>query len=325
MRALPRPTSRGGIRLLLAVGCVLVLEQLIFAATGAAPPGLDDLRVRDWWWSGILLLFTLVAAERARVERRERLPWALITLAMAAWSAGELYWVVELAPLGDDAPVPLVGRRPLARLLPAARRPASCCSPARASAPSRASSASTPPSSPSRSPPSAPRSSSRRSSAAGEGAATSTHRHQPRVPVADLVLLAVTGAAIAVNGWRVGRASLPLVARPRPVHAADSAYAYTIAAGTYDVGGLIDVGWVLAFAAFALGAWQRLPRARPSGCRTGGRRSRRRRSAPDGGDPGALAGRGDRHPGVALAAAALAALVARMAAAVIELELSSKA
>jgi hypothetical protein len=85
---------------------VLVLEQVVFAATGWAPPGLDDLRVRDWWWSGVLLVFTVIAAERARAVRRERLPWALIALAMALWSAGELYWVVELAPLGDDAPYP---------------------------------------------------------------------------------------------------------------------------------------------------------------------------------------------------------------------------
>ena len=61
---------------------------------------------------------------------------------------------------------------------------------------------------------------------------------------------------IAVNGWRIGRASLPLVAGLALFTLSDGAYAYTIAAGTYDVGGLIDVGWVLAFGAFAFGAWQ---------------------------------------------------------------------
>ena len=77
MRLFPSAAPRR-IRLLLAVGFALVLEQLVFASTGAALPGLDDLRVRDWWWSGILLLFTVIAVERARSVRRERLPLSLI-------------------------------------------------------------------------------------------------------------------------------------------------------------------------------------------------------------------------------------------------------
>ncbi len=311
---------RGGFRLLLAVGFALVLEQLVFAATGATLPGLDDLRVRDWWWSGVLLLFTVIAVERARAVRRERLPWTLVAVAMALWSLGELYWVVELAPLGDDAPypswadalwiafyVPLlaavvllararIGGVPRILGLDAAIVAFSIAAIAAAVVVQTVVDA-------------------------GAGAPTSAIATNLAYPVADLLLLSLTGAVIAVNGWRIGRASLPLVAGLALFTLSDSAYAYTVAAGTYDVGGLIDVGWVLAFAALAFGAWQT-----PALTATVRMPHRRAAIAPaafgalmvailvaaQAVDVGTLA--------VCLAAAALAALVARMAAAVIALD-----
>ena len=270
--------------------------------------------------AAILLLFTVVAAERARVVRRERLPWALITLAMAAWSAGELYWVVELAPLGDDCPVPLLGRRPLARLLPAARGRRRAAGPG-----------------PHRLRPAHPRprrghrrlldrrhqrrGRGRHGRQRGRGRGDLHHRHEPRV--SRRRPRAARGHRRGDRGQRLagGRASLPLVVGLALFTLSDSAYAYTIAAGTYDVGGLIDVGWVLAFGAFAIGAWQR-----PAQGVTIRVAHRRAAIAPaafgalmvailvlsQAVEIGILA--------VALAAAALAALVARMAAAVFELD-----
>ena len=311
---------RGGFRLLLAVGFALVLEQLVFAATGATLPGLDDLRVRDWWWSGVLLLFTLIAVERARAVRRERLPWTLVAVAMALWSLGELYWVVELAPLGDDAPypswadalwiafyVPLlaavvllararIGGVPRILGLDAAIVAFSIAAIAAAVVVQTVVDA-------------------------GAGAPTSAIATNLAYPVADLLLLSLTGAVIAVNGWRIGRASLPLVAGLALFTLSDSAYAYTVAAGTYDVGGLIDVGWVLAFAALAFGAWQtpaltasvRVPHRRAAIVPAAfGALMVAILVAAQAVDVGTLA--------VCLAAAALAALVARMAAAVIALD-----
>ena len=319
MRLFPSAAPRR-IRLLLAVGFALVLEQLVFASTGAALPGLDDLRVRDWWWSGILLLFTVIAVERARSVRRERLPWTLVAVAMALWSLGELYWVVELAPLGDDAPypswadalwiafyVPLlaavvllararIGAVPRILGLDAAIVAFSIAAIAAAVVVQTVVDA-------------------------GAGAPTSAIATNLAYPVADLLLLSLTGAVIAVNGWRIGRASLPLVAGLALFTLSDSAYAYTVAAGTYDVGGLIDVGWVLAFGALALGAWQtpaltatvRVPHRRAAIAPAAfGALMVAILLAAQAADIGILA--------VCLASAALAALVARMAAAVIALD-----
>ena len=319
MRAFPSAAPRH-VRLLLAAGYLLVLEQIVFATTGWALPGLDDLAVRDWWWSGVLLLFTLIAAERARAERRERLPWILVTIAMATWSAGELYWVVELAPLGDEAPYPSwadalwlafyapllagvvlltrqrIGAVPRILGLDAAIVAFSIAAISAAVVVETV-------------------------VAAGAGAPTSTIVTNLAYPVADLVLLAITGALIAVNGWRIGRASLPVIAGLALFTLADGAYAYTIAAGTYDVGGLIDLGWVLAFAALGLGAWQTAPVS--ARVHVPHRRAAIAPAAFGALMVAILVISQAVHVGflaVALAAAALAALVARMAAAVVALD-----
>ena len=75
-------------------------------------------------------------------------------------------------------------------------------------------------------------------------------------PLADLVLLSVAVAAIALLRWRPGR-GFTLIAVALCLFAlTDSIYLYRTALGTYHQGTLLDVGWEAALVTLAFAAWQ---------------------------------------------------------------------
>jgi diguanylate cyclase (GGDEF)-like protein len=81
-------------------------------------------------------------------------------------------------------------------------------------------------------------------------------------PVADLVLLALALAVVAAQGWRVtplwGYLNGGLVL----LVVADLNFLLQSAEGTYEQGGLADLGWPVGFTLMALAAWQPVGRPR---------------------------------------------------------------
>ncbi len=75
-------------------------------------------------------------------------------------------------------------------------------------------------------------------------------------PVGDLLLLCSVGVALAITGWRPGRAwglialSLALTA------VADAVYSYLESAGTYADGSILSTMWPASVLAMAAAAWQ---------------------------------------------------------------------
>ena len=71
-------------------------------------------------------------------------------------------------------------------------------------------------------------------------------------PVGDLILLALVVAALALSGWRPGRAWLLLAIGLALSAIADTAYLYQSAKDTYVVGGLLDSMWIASALAIGL-------------------------------------------------------------------------
>jgi diguanylate cyclase (GGDEF)-like protein len=76
-------------------------------------------------------------------------------------------------------------------------------------------------------------------------------------PLADLLLLGILVGIMALTGWSV-RGEWPLIAIGFVIFAVvDSIYLVQTADGTYVPGGLLDVGWPAAMVLIATGAWRR--------------------------------------------------------------------
>jgi two-component system, cell cycle response regulator len=76
-------------------------------------------------------------------------------------------------------------------------------------------------------------------------------------PVGDLVLLGLVAGITGLTGWRIGRAWLLLGLGLALSAIADTVYLYQSAAGTYEVGGLLDAMWIASALATGFAAWQR--------------------------------------------------------------------
>jgi two-component system cell cycle response regulator len=75
-------------------------------------------------------------------------------------------------------------------------------------------------------------------------------------PLADLVLLSVVVATIALLRWRLGRGFTLITAALCLFALTDSIYLYRTALGTYHQGTLLDVGWEAALVVLGFAAWQ---------------------------------------------------------------------
>jgi two-component system, cell cycle response regulator len=73
-------------------------------------------------------------------------------------------------------------------------------------------------------------------------------------PLGDLALIAVVVGAIAVGGWRVTPEWAALSVGLALFAVADTAYLFQIAEGTYEVGTILDAGWIVAAIVTTAGA-----------------------------------------------------------------------
>jgi diguanylate cyclase (GGDEF)-like protein len=79
-------------------------------------------------------------------------------------------------------------------------------------------------------------------------------------PLADMILLALVVAAIAISGWRLDRTWLWLGAGLATFAIADSLYLFQNANDTYKPGGLLDASWAIGAIMMAWAVWR--PRGR---------------------------------------------------------------
>jgi diguanylate cyclase (GGDEF)-like protein len=250
-----RPTpARGvfGIGRFLCVGLLAVTAAYgIEALLGAHGP--VDSFFDSWVYNGLLVAASLACLARGIAVKAERLPWLLLGIALALWTAGDLYYFFAFSG-NADVPIPsvsdlfylafypvsyvalalLLRRRMrgfrgklwldgvIASLAVAALGAAIVFDAVLKST----------------------------------GGSTLVVATNLAYPLADVLLLALVVATFGLTGWRFD-ATWAFVAVGFAVFAlADSLYLYETAAGTYREGGPLDVGWPLGLALIACSAWQ---------------------------------------------------------------------
>jgi two-component system, cell cycle response regulator len=207
----------------------------------------------SWVYNGLLVGASLACLARGVAVKAERIPWLLLGLALALWTAGDLYYFFALS--GDaDVPIPSVADPfylafypvsyvALALLLRKRMRDfrgnlwldgmiASLAVAALGAAIVFD------------------------AVLKSTGGSTLVVATNLAYPLADVLLLALVVATFALTGWRFD-ATWAFVAVGFAVFAlVDSAYLYQTAAGTYREGGPLDVGWPLGLVLIACAAWQ---------------------------------------------------------------------
>ena len=183
-----------------------------------------DFLIEEWVYDFVTMSAAVLALGRAVVRRDDRLAWALIGSGLLLWAASDLYWTVYLGKLAEAA-VPLGRRRrlperlrihPRRRRLPRrlARPPHVCAGLDR-------------------------RRNRRPLRIAAIGTAllldlvvdnsTGTGLEVAvavAYPVLDLATLAVAAAALALTGWRPGRALVLVAAGVAVAGVGDAVYTY---------------------------------------------------------------------------------------------------
>ncbi|MBS1884416.1 MAG: diguanylate cyclase [Actinobacteria bacterium] len=216
----------------------------------------------DWASDVVMVGAAASCLVRAWVVREERLAWALLGLALAVWTAGEIYYEVVLATQGSvpvpspaDAgyllfyPIAYAGLIVLlhhrvdsfstARWLDGIIVGAAVAALAAALALHPIVDAST---------------------RAGDAAAVATNL---AYPIGDLTLLALVATAAALGGWRLNLRWLVLGAGLIVLAVSDGTYLLQSADGTYVEGGILDAAWPLGALLLAAAAWIAPPRRSP--------------------------------------------------------------
>jgi diguanylate cyclase (GGDEF)-like protein len=212
----------------------------------------------------VLLASALLCLARAVRVRRERAAWLLIGSGVLAWSLGEIYytavlWTAEEIPIPSPAdagyllmpPLALAGLilllRARARSVPRTLWVDGLIAALAVGALSAAIVFETV-----------------LEHVEGQGLAVATSL---AYPLGDMVLLGLIVGALAGTGWRLDRTWILLAMGVSTFWLADSLYLVKTAEGTYEAGGVIDLGWWVGLLLIALAAWQKPParERRPSG------------------------------------------------------------
>jgi two-component system cell cycle response regulator len=207
-------------------------------------------------YTAVEVLAVAVCAARVVIKRDDRAAWAFMTLALLAWTGGDLAWTLWLDHVANP-PSPSVADGLYLTMYPAVYVAMMLLIRSRLS---------------------------HRGAAqwldggvvglalAAVGAAlifstvlgTSKGRFievavNVAYPVGDFALLVFVVVAFSLSGWRPGRLWLLLGAGILVTALADIIYVYQVAKGTYVSGALLDAMWPLSMSLLALAAWQPAP------------------------------------------------------------------
>jgi two-component system, cell cycle response regulator len=210
-------------------------------------------RFFDHWVYNALLVASVVGCLlRTLLVRRDRLAWGVLTVGVAVWAAGDIYWSVALAGL-DEPPFPSLADAGYLFFYPAAyvalvqlvrRRIGTITQAVWIDGITAALAMAT-------------------LSAAvvvdavlktteGSLAAVVTNL---AYPIGDMLLLALVVGVFALCGWRPGRSWLLIGASLGAMAIADSIYLFQAANGTYVEGTIVDVLWPGSTLLLAAAAW----------------------------------------------------------------------
>ena len=228
-----------------------LLFESVQAVTGLGGSGLRTLGDK-YAYTAVELIAVAVCAARVRARRADRAAWTLITLALVAWTAGDLTWTLWLDSLGNP-PFPSLADGFYLLMYPAMYAGLMLLIRARLA--------------------NAGASQWMDGGVIGLAIAavaaalvfdtvtTSVHGRlidelvNAAYPVGDLVLLAFVALAFSLSGWRPGRSWALLGAGMTLTAAADMISTYQSATGAYTAGTLLDAAWPLSMALLALAAW----------------------------------------------------------------------
>ena len=250
-------------RLIRACAGVLAVSFVAFAVHAATGFGGD--RVEDafssWVYDALMLGAAGSCLLRARTIAAERTAWLLLGVALAVWTAGEIYYEVALSVSGSvpvpspaDAgyllfyPIAYAGLIVLVRGRLRSFRAAQWLDGIIVGAAVAALAAALvlgP-----------------IFNAGTRGASTLADATNLAYPIGDLMLLALVATATALDRWRLNRRWIVLGAGLVVLGLSDVAYLLQIADGTYVEGGLLDAAWPLGALLIAAAAWIRPPARR---------------------------------------------------------------
>jgi diguanylate cyclase (GGDEF)-like protein/putative nucleotidyltransferase with HDIG domain len=249
-------------------GAFLAVAFLAFAlrASTSLGGGTAASIFENWVYDALLLGAAGSCLLRAAMFRRERLAWTLLGLALAVWTAGEIYYEVVLSS-ADSIPTPSPADAGYLLFYPIAYGGLIVLMRARISSFTIA----------------------RRLDAVIVGAAvaalTAALALQPIVdastssgdslavatnlayPICDVTLLALVAIAAALDGWRLGARWLVLASGLVVLAISDVIYLLQSAQGSYVEGGLLDALWPLGALLIAAAAWLAPPRRRRGSAR----------------------------------------------------------
>jgi diguanylate cyclase (GGDEF)-like protein/putative nucleotidyltransferase with HDIG domain len=220
--------------------------------------GLDGF-FQKWVNDAVVLVCSAVCLLRAWSQRGERVAWLMLSLAMASWALGNVYYSVDLInrnplPIPSVAdglwlgiyPFSYIGVALLLRSRLATWRTSMWLDSLIAATAVAAVSADV------------VVATVVRSSVHASTAALITNI---AYPIGDLVLLAMAVGAIALEGWRADRTWFALTAGFAAFTVTDGLFLVKTANGSYQVGTMIDAGWLLAAVLIAWAAWQPITRS----------------------------------------------------------------
>jgi two-component system, cell cycle response regulator len=214
---------------------------------------------RKWLNDAIPLTCTAICLLRARAARSDRAAWVLMGLGMAMWAAGNIWYslyVIDLDPLPVPSiadglwlamyPLMYIGVAMLLRSRIRTWRTSMWLDSMIAATAVAAVSADTVVSV---------------VLSSSSGSSTSELLTNLAYPIGDLVLMGMAVGAIALEGWRADRSWFMLAAGFAAFAVTDGLFLVRVADGTYQVGTIVDAGWLLAAVMISIAAWQPASRA----------------------------------------------------------------
>ena len=224
----------------------------VFAAYTLLAPQNDAFFTffNTWFYDGLMVMACVIAGSHAYLVQRERAAWTVITLSLASWTFGEIYWaVVKPEEYPSPADLGYIGFYFLlyAGIVLLLRSRARSIGGTLWLDGATAALA-----------------------AAALGAAvlvqlvlqstegsTSTVVTNLAYPLGDVLLLSAVFGVFSLTGWRPGPRWLLLGLGALSTTIADAVYLFQSAAGTYVEGTWIDILWPLAMLLVASAAWAR--------------------------------------------------------------------
>jgi diguanylate cyclase (GGDEF)-like protein len=241
-------------RVVISVAVVMLLALAANLATGLGLGGESALPVVSKWGQNVVLVAAVALCWlRAARPGADRVAWMVLTAALFAWTAGNLYWTAFLYDL-DEPPFPSPADAGWLLFFPLAYLCLGLLV----------------------------RTSVRRFHAsmwldglvgaltvgglgtayvvsvilAGAEGSRATVLVNAAYPIGDLLLVCLVIGVLGLYSWRPGRAWLLLGAGFAIFGAADSIYLYRLAADAYAPGTVLDSLWLVGASVMALAAWQ---------------------------------------------------------------------